>query len=219
MKKIGLLVIIVVLAAGSFTLSMMIFKRKAVKAHPAPPVAAASQPATDAASAEANALTLAPPVAASGKEKQLDDLSLELRGKLDACKKREVELEQRERHMKMAEDTLKKQAEELETLRMQLVTPLAALKDAQAELERSRLAIRQQEKTQLKRTATIYDKMDPASSSKIIEGMINGQQEDDAARILHFMSDRSAAKLLSEMSDKTLVVRLCDRMKKIKEEE
>jgi flagellar motility protein MotE (MotC chaperone) len=207
--------VIVALAGLSFSVSLFISRRPAPKPHAV--ATPQSQPAAEAAPAMISLAAVAIP--ASAKDAHLDNLAKELRAKLQACKTREAELDQQEKRVKLAQESLKKQADELESLRMKLVSPLAELKQARTDLEQTRVVISRQEKAQLKRTAVIYDKMDSANSGKIIEGMMSNKQENDAARILYFMSERSAAKLLAAITDQTIAIRLCDRMKKIQEEE
>ena len=156
--------------------------------------------------------TLAP------KERTLDSLVGELRTKIDALAQREAELTEREKRLAIAQATLKQQAQELENLQMQLVAPLATLKSAQKELEASRVAVKSQELVSLRHTAAIYEKMDPSAGSKVLEGLCASNQEDDAVKILFYMSERAAANLMSEMTDKNLVAKLSEKMKRVREQ-
>ena len=150
-------------------------------------------------------------------EKVVEELARELRRKIDKYNRLLAQFEQREKRIRIAEEQLKRQAQELENLRIRLVAPLTSLKEAQASLAQSRVVIEQQEKENLKRMATVYEKMDAAAGSRILMGMCASGQEDDAAKILYYMSQRSAAKLLGEMSDEKLAAKLCEKMKRIKE--
>ena len=119
--------------------------------------------------------------------------------------------------MVMTEVLLKDGAEELENLRMKLVMSLTRLQDKIAELERTRIRISIQEKTEIQKTAAIYEKMDAASGSQIlVEICINNVE--DAVKILYYMSERSAAKLLAEIPDKSLAAKLFQKIKVINEE-
>ncbi len=154
----------------------------------------------------------------SSNDKQVQDWSRELRAKMDDLKKRELDLDQRERRVAMAEEILKKDVEKLEEARIRLMTPLENIKRAQEELKASRLVVSTHEMANLKRSASYFEKMEAAKAAAQIESMCTNKQEDDAAKILHFMSDRAAGKLLGEMTDRTLGSKLLDKMKKIKEE-
>ena len=217
MKKT--ILVLTVLAVVSFGVSLgvaMWMNKSAKPAAPGGDTSKASpesgEPATMPASGE-----LASPVP-SLKEKQLDDLIHDVRARVDGCKKREAELDQRQRRLEIAQEMLKKQADELENLRVQLVAPLTSLKQEQQKLKDLQVVIEAGEMANLKKTAAIYEKMEAPKASAIIEGMCSGQQEDDAARILHYMSEKSAAKLMQEFSDKTLGARLTEKLKRIKEE-
>lgn len=152
------------------------------------------------------------------EEKHLYDLIREVRQKARECEARQETLAAEEKRLALARQLVEKETQDLEKLRLQLAANVTQLKQAQADLEKTRLAIQASETANLKRTAAIYDKMDPAAASKIIEGMCTNQQEADAVKILHYMSERSVAKVLAEMTDKTLAARLCEQMKLIKEQ-
>jgi flagellar motility protein MotE (MotC chaperone) len=213
MKKLTVAIVLVLLAGVSFGVSYLVSFRT-LAAMPAPS-------ATTEPSAASRAVPPPAPDAMapdSPKEQQLDDLVKELRRKIAECGKRQDELDQREKHLQIANEAFKKRAEELDAVRLQLVTPLATLKDAQTELQRKRAVVGLQEKANLKRTAAIYDKMDPTKAARIILDMCGADQEQDAAKILHFMTERGAAKLLAEVADKGLAARLCDQLKRLQEE-
>jgi flagellar motility protein MotE (MotC chaperone) len=171
---------------------------------------AASQPATAPAAME-DRFRLGP------KEKLLDELIKECRLKIGETKLREQQLDDKEKHMLILDETIKREMGELENMQVQLVAPITGLKEEQAKLEKSRIRIAEEEKAGLKHTASIYEKMDVSAGSKIIEQMATGS-EDDAVKILHYMSDKAAAKLLAEMTDKSVALRLTEQMKRIRED-
>jgi flagellar motility protein MotE (MotC chaperone) len=151
-------------------------------------------------------------------ERQLDELQKEYRQKLEACRKKEDELQTLAKRVAMEQELLKKQATDLENLQVQLVAPLTRLKEAQAELQRTRVTVAAQEKANLKRTALIYAGMDSAAGGRILTDMCQNNKEDDAAKILFYMQERAAAKLLAEIRDRGLAAKLFDKLKVIKEE-
>jgi flagellar motility protein MotE (MotC chaperone) len=85
-------------------------------------------------------------------------------------------------------------------------------------LEKSRIRITQEEKVNLKHTASIYEKMDSASGGRILVGMCESLQTDDAVKILHYMGERPAAKILGEIPDKAMAAQLTEMLKRIREE-
>lgn len=151
------------------------------------------------------------------KETQLDELIREVRQKLVEVRQHEQSLEEREGRLELAQETLRKQAKDMENLRMSLLAPLQGLKEEQASLEKARLRITLEEKANLKKAASIYEKMDPSAGSKILAGMCQSQL-DDAVKILHYMSERSAAKMMAEFPDKSVAAKVTERLKQIRDE-
>ncbi len=151
------------------------------------------------------------------REKELTELIREVRLKIRNCRKKTDELEKREKRVRIAGEMLKKQAEELEALRMQLVSPLTRIREVIAELESTRVHIAKNEQSNMKRIAKMCEKMDSANGSQMLIGMCQNNQEDDAVKILYYMSERSAGKLLAEITDKTLAAKLCGKLKKVQE--
>ena len=100
------------------------------------------------------------------KRRQLDGLVKELKLKTEECKRRQEELDQREQRLQVAQDSLKKRAEELEAMQLKLVAPLTAVRNAQADLKRTAVAVSAQEKVNLKKLATVYEKMDPVKCAR-----------------------------------------------------
>lgn len=150
------------------------------------------------------------------EQQALQALIREVRGKLRECEKRQNDLEQEERRLTIARQDLEKQTRELENLRVDLATNVSQLKQARDELTRSRIAIRLEEEANLKRIATIYDKMTAEAASRILENMCKTNQEADAVKILHYMTERVVAKVLAEMSNEELAARLTEQMKRIR---
>lgn len=153
------------------------------------------------------------------REAELTALIREVRLKIRDSKKKQKELEKREKRIHIAGEVLKKQAEELEALRIQLVSPMTRIKETIAELESTRIRIDKTEQANMKRIATMCEKMDTTSSSQMLTRMCENNQEDDAVKILYYMSKRSAGKLLSEITDITLAAKLCGKLKKVQEKE
>lgn len=147
-------------------------------------------------------------------EKMIDELTKELRHQISELKREKQQFEEEQKRHRIASEELQKQIKELERLRVQLVNPITQLKEAQAEAMRSRVVIAQQEEDNLKRIATLYEKMDAVKGSEKLTTMCENGQENDVVKILYYMSDRTAAKVIAEI-DKDIAARLCEKMKKI----
>jgi len=215
MSKGKAILMIGVLGAAAFAVSAALSMFLGPK--PAPPQAGGKTPTT------APALPLAGGVPGgegrlSVRERELQDLIRELQARLQECTARQKALDQREERLAITGELLKKQIKDLEDLQVRLLGPLGTLREEQAKLEKSRLAISQEEQANLKKTALIYEKMDPAQGSKILADMCKNQQLDDAAKILHYMGERSAANVFAEMTDTGLAAKLTARLKEIHQE-
>lgn len=193
--------------------------------------AAATQPAAESSGpAGADSQTVDEEETARGlTQKQLKSLIYEVREKIRDYEVKMKELEVREARLAVTQDTLKKDIDELNRLRVELAALVANLKEQRSRLLETRAEISQSERANLTTIAATYDKMDPASASKILSSMCAKQMEtgriqggpmDDAVKILHYMTERTKAKLLAEMvtSEPKLAAVLCQRLKEIVEQ-
>ncbi|MFP3936910.1 MAG: hypothetical protein ACLFVW_01120 [Phycisphaerae bacterium] len=151
-------------------------------------------------------------------EAEMHQLVQDLREKRRDLDRRRRQLDQRERQIELAEELLDKQAEELEDLRLQLVAPLTTLKEATRELQESREVISRREQANIRGIAAKYERMDVDSGSQILVSMARNGQESDAVKILYYLSERVAAKMLGAIEDRELAARLIERMKRVEEE-
>jgi hypothetical protein len=174
------------------------------------------------------------PMTKAMTEQQLKNLVLDVRQKMQEYNDRLQALGVRERRLQLTQDMLKKDIENLNTLRIELASTIASLKTEREKLQKSRLEIDQTEKTNLVSLAASYDKMDVTGASKILTNLCAAQDPseiqaiesghtagsfDDAVKILHYMTERTKAKLLAELatSEPDLAAALCKRLKQIVE--
>jgi flagellar motility protein MotE (MotC chaperone) len=163
-------------------------------------------------------------------EKQLRNLIYEVQEKKKQYENTLHSLQAREDRIQMAQVTLKKDIENLNNLRIELATMVAHLKEQRDKLLASRVEIAQAEKANLAKIAAFYDKMDATSASRILVNMCteaspntkpaDGQSNmNDAVKILHYMNERTKAKLLAELvtSEPELAAVLCRKLKQITE--
>jgi hypothetical protein len=174
------------------------------------------------------------PMTKAMTEQQLRNLVQDVRGKMQEYSNRLQALAVREQRLQMTQDVLKEDIESLNSLRIELASAIANLKSERDKLLKSRLEIDQAEKTNLVSIAATYDKMDVSGASKILANMCGtgslsetqsveaghaGSSFDDAVKILHYMTERTKAKLLAELatSEPALAAALCQRLKQIVE--
>ena len=167
-------------------------------------------------------------------EQKLKNLVEDVREKIQEYDDRLKAIAMRERRLQVAHNVLKEDIENLENLRIEVASSITNLKSEREELLKSRLDIDQKEKNNLISIAATYDKMDVTGASKILASLCtpqeSGQQKggdadrktssyDDAVKILHYMTERTKAKLLAELatSEPVLAAGLCQRLKQIVE--
>ena len=155
-------------------------------------------------------------------EKQLKSLVYEVRERIQEYENKLEGLKSREQRLQTAHSGLKKDIEELNNLRVELVSAIASLKEERDRLEKTRVEISKVEKTNLMSMAATYDKMDPASAGTILTNMSKTRAgtPNDAIKILHYMTDRTRANLLAELSnaEPALAAHFCQKLKQMVEE-
>ena len=163
-------------------------------------------------------------------EKQLKNLIFEVREKVQEYNDKLQSFEVREQRLQMAQDTLKEDIKNLNNLRIELTSIVANLKDERDKLLKSRLEVAQTEKDNLVLTAATFDKMDASSAGKILVSLCTSQTQpdkvdsqssgfDEAVKILYYMTERTKAKLLAEVTtaEPKLAAFLTQRLKQIVE--
>jgi flagellar motility protein MotE (MotC chaperone) len=152
-------------------------------------------------------------------QKQLNSLIYDIREKMKELHRREKDLTNQEKRIETARDTLQQDIDNLNNLRVELTTTFAGLKSQEDNLKKTMIEIKDIEKTNMQRIASTYDKMDVTQASKIIINMAAGNQLNDAVIILHYMTERTAGKLLGEIGNTQaeLAAVLCQHLKRVKE--
>jgi flagellar motility protein MotE (MotC chaperone) len=162
-------------------------------------------------------------------EQQLKELVYELREKMRQYDEKLTSLEKDKERLRIAQQSLKKDIETLNNLRVDIATTAASVKTERDMLQRTRVEVEQTEKVNLTAIAAAYDKMEATRASEILRSMAVGQSQsgaaaknasaEDAVKILHFMQDRTKAKVLAEMAatEPTLAATLCQRLKQVTE--
>jgi len=163
-------------------------------------------------------------------EKQLKNLVFEVREKMQEYNDKLQSLEVWEQRLQMSQDTLKEDIKNLNDLRVELTLIVTSLKDERDKLLKSRLEVAQTEKDNLVLISATYDKMDVSSAGKIMISMCTSQTQpekvdsqgsgfDEAVKILYYMTERTKAKLLAEITaaEPKLAAFMTRRLKKVVE--
>ena len=152
-------------------------------------------------------------------EKQLKNLVYEVREKIHEYNSRLKSLKVQEQRLQVAQETLKNDINELNNLRVELTSTIITIKNERDKLDKSRIKIAKAEKDNLISIAATYDKMDAEAAGKILTNISQAQtgSEDDAVKILYYMSERAKAKLLAQMSttEPELTASFCKKLKQI----
>lgn len=167
-------------------------------------------------------------------EQQLKNLVQDIRAKMQEYDNKLQDLGLREQRLQIAKNVLKEDIDNLNNMRIELATVISNIKSEQDKLHKSKLEVSEIERTNLISLAAYYDKMEPASASKILTNMcdpestgqltseekiISSESFNDAVKILYYMTERTAANLLAEIaaSKPELAATLCKRLKQIVE--
>ena len=206
MSRKKLIIAVSVLAIASFTVAFLVTSMMSESGAPAP---AASGDEKD--NAQTAALAKAEHLLPRGQ--QLEDLIRTVGQKIAEVDRRDRQLDEREKRLAVAQEALRKDAQALDSMRVQLASPLLRLKEMKAEIDNSRVIIRKTEAVNLKRMAKVYEKMPSEEGGKILAGMCRNNQIDDAAKILHLMSEKGAAKIFSAIPDEKINSELFNKLK------
>lgn len=152
-------------------------------------------------------------------ERQLQNLIQDIRVKAKDYKDRQAELDTQEQRIAITSQSLQNDIDKLSELRDKLVQIQTAIEDKQAQLKQSVLEIEQLEQKNFKRLAATYEKMDSTQASRIMVNMAASNQLQDSVKILYYMNERMAAKLLAEIAaaKPELASVICMQLKYIKE--
>jgi flagellar motility protein MotE (MotC chaperone) len=162
-------------------------------------------------------------------EQQLKELIADVREKSQQYDEKLKAIDKEKERLQIAQQTLKKDIESLNALRTDLAATVASIRTERDTLLKTRTEIEQTERANLTAIAQAYDKMDAASASSILTSMATGLSKsgagsrttnvDDAVKILHFMQDRTKAKVLAEMAtaEPALAATLCQKLKQVTE--
>lgn len=156
------------------------------------------------------------PVVLSADQSMAKALVKDLRDRLNQVRQQQRRLDERQERLGIMQQVIAGEIQKLESLRVELVAPLERLKRRQEEIQRSRVLIEQEEAANTQRTAAIYSTMPAEASGVIFDGMCADNRVDEAAKILRYMEERSAAKALAAMKQEN-ANRVTDAMKRIRQ--
>lgn len=164
-------------------------------------------------------------------------LANNLRSQIESVKTKEQQLTVRQKNLEVIYQDLKSERGSLDELRTKvdaelkaLVEKLASLEEKSAdvnqqrqklgesakEIKQSMLEIDSVEQNRIKQMAAMYDSMEAEAAAELMQQMADSGKMDMAVKILSSMRERQAARLLSQLGDRTTTVQLLERLKTLK---
>lgn len=132
-------------------------------------------------------------------ERQLQHLIYDIREKMREHAVREKELNEESRRIDVARKSLQEDIEHLNMLREKLDMSLAAIKEKEEAIHNTLIEIEVVERSNFQRLAATYERMDVTQAGKIMLSMAASNQLQDVVKILYYMGERNAGRLLGEI--------------------
>ena len=152
-------------------------------------------------------------------ERQLQSLIHDIRDRMQEYRSREKELAKEAQRIELAHQTLQEEIDRLNQLRNKISVLTQNLDEQEQQLKKTLLQVETIEQTNFQRLAATYDKMETTQASRILANMAAGPQASDAIKILYYMSERTAAKVLGEIgnSQPDLAAMISMKLKRVQE--
>lgn len=205
---------IIMISAGGLLLGSFLTAFFMSRGEPPPPPKPAEE--TDARHAATLPAEVAKVVTAADRD--MSEMFTRLRQQIDEYNLKTNRLLEDQKHVVELYAEREAAYKRLEEFRAEVNVDLQALKREREELNKIIININKVELENIQKNAAIYDKIPAAEGSKILERMCANNQKYDAAKLLRYMTERAAAKVLAEMKDKDLAAELLEIMKRLKEE-
>jgi protoporphyrinogen oxidase len=134
-------------------------------------------------------------------------------------KVKEKMLSEKEGRIQMSMEELHKNIKEMEGLRVKLVAQVTSIKQQHTILNNKLVMIGTVEKDNIIKTASIYDKMKTAQASESMINLAKSEQMDYAVKITYYMTERTSANLLAEITkeEPVLAAKMIERLRWIEE--
>lgn len=152
-------------------------------------------------------------------ERQLQHLIQDIRNKLKDHQDRQKALDTEAKRIEISRQSMQEDIDRLNNLQNKLNLTLSEIHQKEAALKESLTEIDTLEKDNFQRLASTYEKMDTAKAGVIMTTMATNNQLQDSVKILYYMNERMAGKLLAEIGTKQpeLASLICKKLKYVKE--
>jgi len=210
--------------ASTFTVSWTIRKKKnaamaAQQAEQTDPQRADSNPQGDFFDSMSPTAKAANANDSGLSERQLQHLIYDIRNKLKDHRDRQKALDTEAERIEISRQSMQEDIDRLNELQNKLNLTLAQIHQKETALKASLTEIGSLEKDNFKRLASTYEKMDATKAGLIMATMATSNQLQDSVKILYYMNERMAGKLLAEIATKKpeLASLICKQLKHVKE--
>ena len=210
--------------ASTFTVSWVIKKKKAAaavaqQAQTADPKRAASDAQSDFVDSMSLTAEATNPSGSGISERQLQHLIYDIRSKLKDHRDRQKALDTEAERIEISRLSMQEDIDRLNELQNKLNLTLAQIHQKEAALKNSLTEIGALEKNNFQRLASTYEKMDATQAGRIMTTMATSNQLQDSVKILYYMNERMAGKLLAEIATKKpeLASLICMQLKHVNE--
>jgi|SRR5581483_5248267 len=143
------------------------------------------------------------------RHKQLDLIFLDVRQERVALDKLRNEIADEMKRLQEKLEAVENKAAETDMHKQKIAQHAKEIKQSMFELD-------EVEQDRVKQMATIYDAMEADSAAQVLQQMADNGKIDTAVKILATMKERQAAKVLSQMPDRTITVQLLERLRGLK---
>jgi len=152
-------------------------------------------------------------------ERQLQHLITNIRSKLKDHRDRQRTMDTQAKRIEISRLSMQEDIDRLNELQSKLNLTLAQIHQKEAALKDTLTEIDALEKNNFQRLASTYEKMDTTQAGRIMTTMATSNQLQDSVKILYYMNERMAGKLLAEIATKKpeLASLICMQLKHVKE--
>jgi len=152
-------------------------------------------------------------------ERQLQHLIADIRNKIKDHRTRQKAMDTEAERIEISRLSMQEDIDRLTELQNKLNLTLAQIHQKEAALKDTLTEIDALEKNNFQRLASTYEKMDTTQAGRIMTTMATGNQLQDSVKILYYMNERMAGKLLAEIATKKpeLATLICSQLKHVKE--
>ena len=152
-------------------------------------------------------------------ERELENLIQDIRGRMQEYRSKEKKLSEEAERIQLAHQSLQEEIDRLNQLRNKISVLTQTLDEKEQAYKKTLLQIETIEQSNFQRLAATYDKMETTQASRILANMAAGSQSQDAIKILYYMTERTAAKVLGEIgtTQPDLAAMISIKLKRVQE--